>query len=122
MWAACSRWCDRCSLGSVVAGTVALAACAGCGFPNVTFEDVGDGDPTSYDSGTPVQGGSGGSENRAATAVGLTKRAAQAGEELPLEQGLALEREILQRLSASHDAKEGILAFTQKRRAVFRAR
>jgi enoyl-CoA hydratase len=60
--------------------------------------------------------------NRAAMAVGLTKRAAQAGEELPLEQGLAFEREILQRLSASHDAKEGILAFTQKRRAVFRAR
>jgi len=60
--------------------------------------------------------------NRAAMAVGLTKLAAQAGGEASLDQGLALERELLQRLSASHDAKEGLLAFTQKRKATFRAR
>jgi len=60
--------------------------------------------------------------SRAAMAVGLTKRAAQAAGESSLEQGLALERELQQRLSASHDAKEGILAFTQKRRPVFRGR
>lgn len=59
---------------------------------------------------------------RAALAVGLTKRAAQAGGESALEQGLALERELQQRLSSSHDAKEGLQAFTQKRRAVFRAK
>jgi enoyl-CoA hydratase len=60
--------------------------------------------------------------NRASMAVGLTKRATQAAGESALEQGLALERELLQRLSASHDAKEGIFAFTQKRKAIFRAR
>jgi len=60
--------------------------------------------------------------SRAAMAVGLIKRAAQAGGEATLEQGLALERELLHRLSASQDAKEGILAFTQKRKAIFRAR
>jgi enoyl-CoA hydratase/carnithine racemase len=60
--------------------------------------------------------------NRAAMAVGLTKRAAQAGGDSSLDHGLALERELQQRLFASHDAKEGILAFTQKRKATFRAR
>jgi enoyl-CoA hydratase/carnithine racemase len=60
--------------------------------------------------------------NYAAMAVGLTKRAAQASGESSLEQGLALERELLQRLSTSHDAKEGILALAQKRKATFRAR
>jgi enoyl-CoA hydratase len=60
--------------------------------------------------------------NRAAMAVGLTKRAAQAGGESGLEHGLALERELQQRLFASQDAKEGILAFTQKRKPIFRAR
>jgi enoyl-CoA hydratase len=60
--------------------------------------------------------------HRASMAVGLIKRAAQASGEIPLEQGLALERELRQRLSESDDAREGASAYTQKRKATFRAR
>ena len=60
--------------------------------------------------------------NKAALAVGKIKRAVQGGADLPLEQGLALERELQQELFASQDAKEGLDAFTQKRAPVFRAR
>jgi enoyl-CoA hydratase len=59
---------------------------------------------------------------RAATAVGLVKRAAQAADEMGLEQGIALERELQHRLVATADAKEGLAAYSQKRKAVFRAR
>jgi enoyl-CoA hydratase/carnithine racemase len=52
---------------------------------------------------------------RSSTAVGHIKRAVQTGVELPLEAGLALERELQQRLFTSEDAKEGIRAFTEKR-------
>jgi enoyl-CoA hydratase len=58
---------------------------------------------------------------RASRAVGDIKRAVQAGAETSLEQGLALERELLARLLGSNDGKEGIAAHTQKRRAIFRA-
>jgi enoyl-CoA hydratase len=58
---------------------------------------------------------------RAARAVGAIKRAVQGGAEATLEQGLALERELQGRLLASSDAKEGILAHTQKRKPTFRA-
>jgi enoyl-CoA hydratase/carnithine racemase len=59
---------------------------------------------------------------RSALAVGQIKRAVQAATETPLEQGLALERELQQRLFASQDAKEGLAAFTQKREPSFRSR
>jgi enoyl-CoA hydratase/carnithine racemase len=59
---------------------------------------------------------------RAALAVGEIKRAVQSGMETGLEQGLALERELQRRLFASLDAKEGLAAYTQKRKATFRAR
>ena len=59
---------------------------------------------------------------RSALAVGQIKRAIQSGAEGSLEQGLALERELQQRLFASHDAKEGLAAFTQKQEPTFRAR
>src|SRR5579872_3072990 len=42
----------------------------------------------------------------AAAAVGLAKRAAQAADDAPLEQGIAFERELQQRLVATADAKE----------------
>lgn len=56
---------------------------------------------------------------RASKAVGHIKRAVQGGADLPLESGLALERELQQRLFESPDAAEGIGAFTQKRKPVF---
>jgi len=56
---------------------------------------------------------------RAALAVGLVKRAIQTGAEIPLESGLALERELQARLFASNDAREGISAFLEKRAARF---
>jgi enoyl-CoA hydratase/carnithine racemase len=59
---------------------------------------------------------------RAAMAVGHIKRAVQSGGEMSLEQGLALERELQQHLFRSQDAKEGLLAYTQKRKATFKGR
>ncbi len=60
--------------------------------------------------------------HRAARAVGHIKRAVQTGLEVPLESGLALERELQQRLFTSEDAREGIAAFVQKRTAQFKGR
>lgn len=59
---------------------------------------------------------------RAAQAVGLIKRAVQTGLEVPLESGLALERELQHRLFAAEDAREGLAAFVEKRRAEFKGR
>lgn len=56
---------------------------------------------------------------RAALAAGHIKRAVQAGGELPLEYGLALERELQAKLFASDDAREGLSAFVEKRVAEF---
>jgi enoyl-CoA hydratase len=60
--------------------------------------------------------------NKASLAVGRMKRAVQSGGEMALEQGLALERELQAELFASQDSKEGLIAFSSKRKAVFRAR
>lgn len=59
---------------------------------------------------------------KAGMSVGLIKRAVQSGVDLPLESGLALERELQQRLFQSEDAREGIAAFAQKRKAAFKGR
>jgi enoyl-CoA hydratase/carnithine racemase len=59
---------------------------------------------------------------KAAKAVGHVKRAVQTGAELPLEAGLALERELQQRLFESEDAREGIGAYVAKRKPSFRGR
>ncbi|MBL8859030.1 MAG: enoyl-CoA hydratase/isomerase family protein [Planctomycetes bacterium] len=59
---------------------------------------------------------------KAALSVGLIKRAVQTGAEIPLESGLALERELQARLFSSADAKEGIAAFVEKRTAHFEGR
>ena len=60
--------------------------------------------------------------NKASLAVGSIKRAVQSGAEMSLEHGLALERELQQALFVSDDAKEGLAAFTQKRKPNFRGR
>jgi len=52
---------------------------------------------------------------KAALAVGMIKRAVQTGAQLPLEAGLALERELQARLFASADAREGVAAFVERR-------
>jgi enoyl-CoA hydratase/carnithine racemase len=58
--------------------------------------------------------------NKASLAVGHIKRAVQTGAEVGLEQGLALERELQQRLFTSEDAAEGIRAYNEKRKPAFR--
>jgi enoyl-CoA hydratase/carnithine racemase len=59
---------------------------------------------------------------KASLAVGHIKRAVQTGVEIPLEAGLALERELQAQLFASEDAREGIAAYVEKRTAKFRGR
>ena len=59
---------------------------------------------------------------RASMSVGLIKRAIRGGLDLPLESGLALERELQQRLFTSEDAQEGIAAFREKRQPEFKGR
>jgi len=59
---------------------------------------------------------------KAARAVGRIKLSVQAGGELPLEYGLALERELQQQLFQSEDAKEGLAAYVEKRKPEFKGR
>jgi enoyl-CoA hydratase len=57
--------------------------------------------------------------NRAAKAVGHIKRAVQSGLEVSFTEGLALERELQQRLFISNDAREGLAAYVEKRKPQF---
>jgi enoyl-CoA hydratase/carnithine racemase len=59
---------------------------------------------------------------KAAHAVGSIKRSVQSGAEVSLESGLALERELQQQLFQSEDAKEGLAAYAEKRKPVFRGK
>ena len=59
---------------------------------------------------------------KASKAVGAIKRAVQTGAEIPFETALALERELQQQLFASGDAKEGIAAYVEKRKASFQGK
>lgn len=58
--------------------------------------------------------------NKAAAAVGRIKRSVQTGAEIPFESALALERELQQQLFQSEDAKEGLDAYVNKRKPVFK--
>jgi enoyl-CoA hydratase len=60
--------------------------------------------------------------NKATRAVGRIKRAVQTGVEIPFESALALERELQQQLFQSEDAKEGLDAYVNKRKAVFKGK
>jgi enoyl-CoA hydratase len=53
-------------------------------------------------------------------AVGMIKLATTQGVELPLDGGLLLERELLNRVFASADAEEGMGAFLEKRQPVYK--
>jgi enoyl-CoA hydratase/carnithine racemase len=57
--------------------------------------------------------------DKASLAVGRIKRAVQAGAEMSLEQGLALERELQAQLMSTNDAQEGLKAYVEKRKARF---
>jgi len=60
--------------------------------------------------------------NMAAKAIGNIKRSVQTGGELPFQDALAVERELQQLLFQSEDAKEGLAAYVEKRKASFKAR
>ncbi|HEY1654622.1 MAG TPA: enoyl-CoA hydratase/isomerase family protein [Candidatus Tumulicola sp.] len=60
--------------------------------------------------------------NKAPMAVGHIKRSVQTGAELPLQDALALERELQSLLFKSEDAKEGLAAYNEKRVAKFKNR
>jgi len=60
--------------------------------------------------------------NKAAKAVGNIKRAVQSGAEVPFSEALAIERELQQLLFQSEDAKEGLTAYVEKRKANFKAK
>ncbi|HUE88829.1 MAG TPA: enoyl-CoA hydratase/isomerase family protein [Vicinamibacterales bacterium] len=60
--------------------------------------------------------------SRASMAVGHIKRAVQSGLEMSFTDGLALERELQQRLFESDDAREGIAANLEKRTPHFTGR
>src|SRR5947207_1461868 len=60
--------------------------------------------------------------NKASAAVGRIKRAVQTGAEIPFESALALERELQQELFQSEDAKEGLDAYVNKRKAQFKGK
>jgi enoyl-CoA hydratase len=59
---------------------------------------------------------------RAPLAVAAAKRALRRGPELPLTDGLALERQLFAGLFATHDQKEGMRAFLDKRAPVWSGR
>ena len=59
---------------------------------------------------------------RASKAVGHIKRAVVSGLEMSFQDGLALERELQQRLFESEDAKEGLAAYLERRPPEFKGR
>ncbi len=59
---------------------------------------------------------------KASLSVGLIKRAIKSGAEMSLPDGLALEREVLQRAFDSEDSKEGLKAYLDKKAADFKGK
>ena len=60
--------------------------------------------------------------NKAAGAVGRIKRSVQTGAEIPFESALALERELQQQLFQTEDAREGLDAYVNKRKPIFKGK
>ena len=54
--------------------------------------------------------------------IGHIKRSVHSGAEIPFESALTLERELQSLLFQSQDAKEGIAAYVEKRKANFQGR
>ncbi len=55
-------------------------------------------------------------------AVGAIKESARRGQDLPFEDRVYMARDVANRILHSEDAKEGILAFREKRKPVWRGR
>jgi enoyl-CoA hydratase/carnithine racemase len=55
-------------------------------------------------------------------AIGYIKRTVHEGIAMSLEDGLALERDLMRKLYETEDSKEGISAFAEKRKAEFKGR
>ncbi len=83
------------------------------GLVNMVFEEEGYWDKVMEYAGQFVP------PKKASMSVGMIKRAIQTGADISLADGLALEREVLQRAFASDDSKEGLKAFLEKRTANF---
>jgi enoyl-CoA hydratase len=60
--------------------------------------------------------------DKATSAVGKMKLSVQSGSEMSLDQGLSLERELLDSLARSDDSHEAIRAYMEKRKARFSGR
>ena len=60
--------------------------------------------------------------NKASRAAGRIKRAVQSGAEVAFSEALAIERELQQLCFQSEDAKEGLSAYNEKRKASFSGR
>jgi enoyl-CoA hydratase len=60
--------------------------------------------------------------NKASGAVGKIKRSVQTGAEIPFESALAMERELQQQLFQSEDAREGLDAYVNKRKPIFKGK
>lgn len=58
----------------------------------------------------------------ASFAIGRIKLAVNDGTEMPVTEGLAFERKVIEEVFQSQDAKEGITAFTEKRKPTFQGR
>ncbi|MBI4788093.1 MAG: enoyl-CoA hydratase/isomerase family protein [Chloroflexi bacterium] len=58
----------------------------------------------------------------ASFAIGRIKLAVNQGTEMPLAEGLAFERMVIEEVFKSEDAKEGITAFVEKRKAAFKGK
>jgi enoyl-CoA hydratase len=84
--------------------------------------DVWDGDAASFQNAVVEYARKFTPPNMASKAVGNIKRSVQSGAEVPFESALAIERELQQLLFQSQDAKEGIAAYVEKRKASFQGR
>lgn len=82
--------------------------------------DVYEGDAASFRDQALTYAKQFTSPNKAPMAVGHIKRSVQTGMELPLQDALALERELQSLLFKSEDAKEGLASYNEKRTARFK--
>lgn len=82
--------------------------------------DIYEGDAASFREQVMAYAKQFTSPNKAPMAIGHIKRSVVTGIELPLQDGLALERELQSLLFKSEDAKEGIAAYNEKRMARFK--